>query len=381
MHHADRHRAVERGERVGRQGFQQAVQREDLGPVGVGHGRGLVVDRGYGRLQLVGAGRAARQRFGEQRGPLGDLLPVPLGPVLLGQRHQRPVRLGAGGPPRVGQQHQRQQAGHLAVLGQQPAQPAGEPDRLPRQRRDRQLLPVAGAVALAEDQVQHVQHGLQPLGPLRRGRDAEIGPGLDDRLLGPADPLRHGRLRHAERRGDLRRRQAADRTQGQRDLAGRRQRGMAAAEQQGQRVVMVCGLGIGRRAEQLGLRGGRRDQVFAVPPGLLAADLVHQAARADRDQPAARVLRYPLRWPPQRRREQRLLAGVLAQVELPVPAHQGGEDLRRQLAQQVLDARAGGHSSGLASCRIGQTSTGSTSAHGMSAAICSARSSLSQSSR
>ena len=40
-----------------------------------------------------------------------------------------------------------------------------------------------------------------------------------------------------------------------------------------------------------------------------------------------------------------------------------------------------GHTSGLASCGTGQNSTGSTSAHGMSAAICSARSSLSQSSR
>ena len=39
-------------------------------------------------------------------------------------------------------------------------------------------------------------------------------------------------------------RQAADRAQGQRDLAGRRQCRMAAAEQQGQRVVPVCGPGI-----------------------------------------------------------------------------------------------------------------------------------------
>ncbi len=81
------------------------------------------------------------------------------------------------------------------------------------------------------------------------------------------------------------------------------------------------------------------------------------------------------------RREQRLLAGVLAQVKLPIAAHQRAEDLRCQLPQQVLDAPVSGHRSGLASCGTGQNSTGSTSAHGMSAAIASARSSLSQSSR
>ena len=141
------------------------------------------------------------------------------------------------------------------------------------------------------------------------------------------------------------------------------------------------GFGVGRGAEQFRLRGGHRDQFLPVPPRLLAADLVHQAPRADRDQPAARVLRDPVGWPLQGRREQRLLAGVLAQVKLPVPAHQRAEDLRRQFPQQVLDAPVAGHRSGLASCRTGQNSTGSTSAHGMSAAICSARSSLSQSSR
>ena len=42
--------------------------------------------------------------------------------------------------------------------------------------------------------------------------------------------------------------------------------------------------------------------------------------------------------PLRRGREQRLLDRVLARVELPVPAHEHAEDLRRQLAQQVLDA-------------------------------------------
>jgi hypothetical protein len=38
-----------------------------------------------------------------------------------------------------------------------------------------------------------------------------------------------------------------------------------------------------------------------------------------------------------RRGEQRFLHGVLASIELAVPTDDRAEDLRRQLAQQVLD--------------------------------------------
>ena len=40
-----------------------------------------------------------------------------------------------------------------------------------------------------------------------------------------------------------------------------------------------------------------------------------------------------------RRRDERLLHRVLGGVEVPVPAHQRAEDLRRELAQQVLGRR------------------------------------------
>jgi hypothetical protein len=36
-------------------------------------------------------------------------------------------------------------------------------------------------------------------------------------------------------------------------------------------------------------------------------------------------------------REQRLLDGVLGRVEVAIPANERAKDLRRQLAQQVLD--------------------------------------------
>jgi len=61
---------------------------------------------------------AAGQDVLEQRDPLADQVGVPPAPVLLGQRDQVAALVGAGGLPRRGQQHQRQRARHLVVVGQ-----------------------------------------------------------------------------------------------------------------------------------------------------------------------------------------------------------------------------------------------------------------------
>jgi hypothetical protein len=104
---------------------------------------------------------------------------------------------------------------------------------------------------------------------------------------------------------------------------------MAAHEQHGQRVVLIGHLS--RR------RFPQRGQVFPVSPRPLAAPLIDQPPLGRLDQPAARLLRNAVPRPVQRCGEQRLLDGVLGRVEIPVPARERAEDLRRQLAQQVLD--------------------------------------------
>ena len=83
---------------------------------------GLVVHGGDRCLQLVGAGAALGEGGGDQCGALIDLGPVPAGAVLLGERDQAyTVLRGACGPARVGEQHEREQAGHLWLVRQQAA--------------------------------------------------------------------------------------------------------------------------------------------------------------------------------------------------------------------------------------------------------------------
>ena len=138
------------------------------------------------------------------------------------------------------------------------------------------------------------------------------------RLLGAADPLRHRRLGHEERVGDLGRRQAADGAQRQRDRRRRRERRMAAHEQQDQRVVL---LGRARRRRRAGATcssagacatttASRRRRASS------RAEVIGHAPRGDLDQPAARVVGHALARPLQRRREQRLLDRVLGRGEV-----------------------------------------------------------------
>jgi hypothetical protein len=114
----------------GRQAVQQVVEGEDLRPVGVLGARRLVVHGGDRGLHLKRAHRERRQRVADERHALGDGAAVPEAAVLLGERDERAVGRRPGRAARVGEQHQREQAGDLAVSRQPLAQLAGEPDRL-----------------------------------------------------------------------------------------------------------------------------------------------------------------------------------------------------------------------------------------------------------
>ena len=133
--------------------------------------------------------------------------------------------------------------------------------------------------------------------------------------------------------------QPADRAQCERELRRRREGGMGAEEEQGQRVVFF-GATRDRRPEAgskcssagtcAAAVSSRRRRAWS-----LRSSSVSRRGR-HRDQPATWVLGDALIRPLERGGEQRLLHGVLGRVEVAVAADERAEDLRRELAQQVL---------------------------------------------
>ena len=136
---------------------QLVVPLDDLHPVGLLGRLRVGVQGGDRGLRLVLAEPVARQRRLQDATPSAISVGVPPGPVLLGQRDEAAVGVGAGGAAGVVQQHQREQARRPPASSVIDAQLAGQPDRLVGE------VDLAG-VALVEDQVEHPQHGGQVAG-------------------------------------------------------------------------------------------------------------------------------------------------------------------------------------------------------------------------
>ena len=112
---------------------------------------------------------------------------------------------------------------------------------------------------------------------------------------------------------------------------------MTAGEIEVERLVpFVDALRVGGERD-LRVRGHEADdQLFPQPAGGVGPDLVGEPARGDGDQPALWMVGQAVRRPLRRRRDQRLLHGVLAGREVAIPADQRAQDRRREVAQQVL---------------------------------------------
>ena len=90
-------------------------------------------------------------------------------------------------------------------------------DGLARQFESLQMWPGAGGVTLVEDEVEHMQHGAEPLGLLLARRQPEWRAGSLDGLLGSADALRYRCIRHEKRVSNFCRSQTAHCSQCQRN--------------------------------------------------------------------------------------------------------------------------------------------------------------------
>ena len=122
---------------------------------------------------------------------------------------------------------------------------------------------------------------------------------------------------------------------------------MTAHEEQDERVVLVhpaldASLADARSEVVDRRRFGRDlrdDDGLAAAPRQLGAHVIGHAPRRDVDQPAARVVGHALLGPLQGRREERFLHRVLGGGKVAEAPDHRAENLRRELAQQVLAGR------------------------------------------
>ena len=261
-----------------------AVQGKDLPPVGVGRPRGVGVHRGDGRLDLIGARMVAAQALPDQLVPFDDHRTVPGRPILIGQQHHRSVGCDARSPPGVGEQQQRQESQHFALVGHQVGEQPGQPDGFEAEVLAHQRLSCGRGMALVEHQVDDGQDGSQTIGKLGLAGDSIRKAGRLDLLLGPHDALRDGGFRHQEGSGDLRGLQASEQPQGQCNLGSLSQSRVATGEDQPEPVVGHC-------AHRLGGFGVLQEHCLLVPimSGRLPPQMVDGPVAGGGGDPGSRI--------------------------------------------------------------------------------------------
>jgi hypothetical protein len=291
------------------------------------------VQRSDRSLDHVRAGAAQRQRAIEARAPFGDLRRVPQRAILLGQQNQLAV-VRARRAARVVQQHHRQQPMHLRLVRHQLGERLREPDRL----GDERAAAVSCRVTLVEDQVDHCEHRRQAVGQQVIGRHAKRNARELDLALRAHQPLRHRRLADEERARDLARVEAAERAQRQRDLRVDRQRRVTTREDELEALVreahlILTLLGHVHRLAALLLF----ELLRLARERAIAADPVDRAVARRAQQPPARVRRRTVAWPALRRDRERLLSGLLGEVEVAEKADQRREHAWPLLAKDVFE--------------------------------------------
>ena len=228
------------------------------------------------------------------------------------------------------QQHQREQAVHLGLVGHQLGERAAEPQRLGASSV------AAAAVALVEDQVDDRQHGGEAVGQQVVGRHAERDAGRLDLALGAHEPLGHRRPRARGRRAAISAVvsppsvRSVSATCASRASAGWQQVKTSSRRSSGKvvvvhRVLHRLGDLEQARASRRSVRSRRmrsiarlRAVVTSQAPGLVGHAVARPALGGDRE---------------------RLLRGFLGEVEVAEEADQRGEDAAPLVAEGLVEDR------------------------------------------
>ncbi len=214
---------------------------------------------------------------------------------------------------------------HLGLVGHQLGERAPEPNRFGREVS-------TAAVALVEDQVDDREHRGEPVGQQVSRRDSKRDTRNLDLALGADEPLCHGRLGDEEGARDLLRLETAERSQRERHLGIERERRVAAREDQLEPLVRD------RRLVHFVLQGFRHLE----PAGLLrsrpiASEAVDRAVTSGGDEPRAWVGRRPLARPALGGDRERLLGGLLGELEVAEEADQAGEDTSPLVSKDLFE--------------------------------------------
>ena len=354
---------LDHGRRV--QLHQRPVELGDLRPVGRLGVRGLDLQGGDRRLQLVLARPPQAHRALQLREPVGDPVPIPERSVLGVERDPPPARVHARGTACVVQQHQRRQPPDLGVLGPERGQQLAEPDRLVAELAADEPVALGGRVALVEDQVHDPQDAPQPVGQLLVGRDPVRDVRVGDLALRAHDPLAHRRLGDEEGASDLAGRQAAERPQRERHARRHVERRVAAGEDQPQPVVDDRALVVHGRLLMAGLLQPCQlgQALGAVGDGPVPAQAIDRAPPGGGGDPCPRVGRDAVAPPHGDRPLEGVLDRVLGELEVADLADERGQHHRPLVAKRARDRgrdgvarlRGAGHVRSLTSSSVTST--------------------------
>lgn len=269
-----------------------------------------------GCQKLIPAGWApAGDPLAHQPVPLSDEGAVPRASVLFVERHELARGGHASRAAGIGEEHQCEQSGDLALIGEVRAKQAAEADRLIGELGAHRVAVSGPEVALVVDQVDHCQHSGEPLVQVGRRRHAEGDPRCSDLRLRAGDPLRHRGLGHQEGSGDLADGQAADEAEREGDAGLHREGGVTADEDQAEPVILygshrIVGAVIAQHVSRQMLVGSPR----------LAAQSIDGFPRRGRREPRPGVGRNAIARPMLERGDIGLGGGILRDVEVAEPA-------------------------------------------------------------
>ena len=234
-----------------------------------------------------------------------------------------------------------------------------EPDRLGAQLARISASPERRDVALVEDQVE------RPRAPPSSRSGSSLGvrhlvrdPRVADLALRADEALRHRRLGDQEGAGDLRRRQAAERAQGERDPRLRRERRVAAGEDQPQAVVgELVGVTARSSPSARAARARPASSVFASSVAL-AAQAVDRAVAGDARDPGAGIVRHAVARPALEGDDEGVLDRLLGEVEVAEDADQGRDRPSRLAPEQAVERPFANRYDAAASWHAGHASGG-----------------------